>query len=175
MLFLESPPQITSLSTKFMHEGGGVLQLDKYQSIHSGIHTSDNSKQLSNISSVSILKKLPWPNYFFMFSAARPGVVVRAGGRRRRRTVDTDLHWACSSALNRIRWRAIFLHRVFQRLHRNRLTLHQPPLVEENLNRSPSRLEPVDGSCGAANTNFCKQLLGYSRVSAAEELRGRGC
>ena len=30
MLFLESPPQITSLSTKFMHEGGGVLQLDKY-------------------------------------------------------------------------------------------------------------------------------------------------
>ena len=83
--------------------------------------------------------------------------------------------WACSSALNRIRWRAIFLHRAFQRLHRNRLTLHQPPLVEENLNRSPSRLGPVDGSCGAANTNFCKQLLGYSRVSAAEELRGRGC
>ena len=41
-------------------------------------------------------------------------------------------------------------------------------LVEENLNRSPSRLGPVDGSCGAANTNFCKQLLGYSRVSAAK-------
>ena len=82
---------------------------------------------------------------------------------------------ACSSALNRIRLRTIFLHRAFQRLYRNRLTLHQPPLVEENLNRSPSRLGPVDGSCGAANTNFCKQLLGYSRVSAAEELRGRGC
>ena len=82
---------------------------------------------------------------------------------------------ACSSALNRIRLRAIFLHRAFQRLYRNWLTLHQPPLVEENLNRSPSRLGPVDGSCGAANTNFCKQLLGYSRVSAAEELRGEGC
>ena len=47
----------------------------------------------------------------------------------------------------------------------------EPPLVEENLNRSPSRLGPVDGSCGAANTNFCKQLLGYSRFSTAEELR----
>ena len=58
--------------------------------------------------------------------------------------------WACSSALNRIRLRAIFLQRAFQRLYRNRLTLHQPPLVEENLNRSPSRLGPVDGSCGAA-------------------------
>ena len=32
--------------------------------------------------------------------------------------------WACSSALNRIRLRAIFLHRAFQRLYRNRLTLH---------------------------------------------------
>ena len=30
MLNLESPPQITSLSTKFMHERGGVPQLDKY-------------------------------------------------------------------------------------------------------------------------------------------------
>ena len=83
------------------------------------------------------------------------------------------IHRACSSALNRIRLRVIFLHRAIQRLYRNRLTLHQPPLVEENLNRSPSRLGPVDGSCGAANTNFCKQLLGYSRFSAAEELRGR--
>ena len=36
-------------------------------------------------------------------------------------------HRACSSALNRIRWRAIFLHRAFQRLYRNRLTLHPPP------------------------------------------------
>ena len=88
---------------------------------------------------------------------------------------DAERDRACSSALNRIRWRAIFLHLAFQRLHRNRLTLHQPPLVEENLNRSPSRLGPVDGSCGAANTNFCKQLLGYSRVSGDEELRGRGC
>ena len=87
----------------------------------------------------------------------------------------SDNVWACSSALNRIRWRAIFLHRAFQRLYRNRLTLHQPPLVEENLNRSPSRLGPVDGSSGAANTIFCKQLLGYSRVSAAEELWERGC
>ena len=41
--------------------------------------------------------------------------------------------------------------------------------------RTGLRLGPVDGSCGAANTNFCKQLLGYSRVSAAEELRGRVC
>ena len=32
MSFLESAPQITSLSTKSMHERGGVLQLDKYQS-----------------------------------------------------------------------------------------------------------------------------------------------
>ena len=31
MLFLDSPPQITPLSTKFMHESGGVLQLDKYR------------------------------------------------------------------------------------------------------------------------------------------------
>ena len=31
MLYLESPPQVTSLSTKFMHERGGVPQLDKYQ------------------------------------------------------------------------------------------------------------------------------------------------
>ena len=31
MSFSESPPQITLLSTKFMHEGGGVLQLDKYR------------------------------------------------------------------------------------------------------------------------------------------------
>ena len=30
MSFLESAPQITSLSTKSMHERGGVLQLDKY-------------------------------------------------------------------------------------------------------------------------------------------------
>ena len=30
MPFLESPPQITLLSTKFMHERGGVPQLDKY-------------------------------------------------------------------------------------------------------------------------------------------------
>ena len=27
---MELPPQITSLSTKFMHERGGVPQLDKY-------------------------------------------------------------------------------------------------------------------------------------------------
>ena len=31
MLYLESPPQVTSLSTKFMHERDGVPQLDKYQ------------------------------------------------------------------------------------------------------------------------------------------------
>ena len=31
MAFLESPPQITPLSTKFMREIGGVLQLDKYR------------------------------------------------------------------------------------------------------------------------------------------------
>ena len=31
MLYLESPSQVTSLSTKFMHERGGVPQLDKYQ------------------------------------------------------------------------------------------------------------------------------------------------
>ena len=29
-VFLELPPQVTSLSTKFMHERGGVPQLDKY-------------------------------------------------------------------------------------------------------------------------------------------------
>ena len=27
------------------------------------------------------IKNLPWPNYFLTFSAARPGVVVRATGR----------------------------------------------------------------------------------------------
>ena len=32
MLYLESPPQVTSLTTKFMHERGGVPQLDKYRS-----------------------------------------------------------------------------------------------------------------------------------------------
>ena len=109
--------------------------------------------------------------YFFIVSGRNGSFSdLTTGGR-----ILTSLvcHRACSSALNRIRLRAIFLHRAFRRLYRNWLTLHQPP--EENLNRSPSRLGPVDGSCGAANTNFCKQILGYSRVSAAEELRGRGC
>ena len=86
-----------------------------------------------------------------------------------------ECQWACSSALNQIRLSAIFLHRVVQCLYQNWLTLHQPPLVEENLNRSPSRLGPVDGTCGTTNTSFCKQLLGYSRISAAEELRKQGC
>ena len=31
MLDLESQPQVTSLSTQFMHERGGTPQLDKYQ------------------------------------------------------------------------------------------------------------------------------------------------
>ena len=35
MLYLESPPQVTSLSTKFMHERGGVPQLDKYRASYS--------------------------------------------------------------------------------------------------------------------------------------------
>ena len=115
----------------------------------------------------------------------RPLTETSVGWNRNYSTLRHSMHqapavrdicwlWACSSALNCIRWGAIFLHRAFQRLYRSRLTLHQPPLVEENLNRSPSRLGPVDGSCGAANSNFCKQLLGYSRVSAAEELRGWG-
>ena len=34
MSFLESPPQITPLSTKFMHERGGIPQLDKYQNAY---------------------------------------------------------------------------------------------------------------------------------------------
>ena len=86
--------------------GDDKLHFLDFKRIHLGMHTLDNSKQLSNTSSVSIFKKLPWPNYFFMFSAARPGVDVRAtglpavswlspllpGGRRRRRcNVDTDL------------------------------------------------------------------------------------
>ena len=33
MLYLESSPQVTSLSTKFMHERGGVPQLDKYRPV----------------------------------------------------------------------------------------------------------------------------------------------
>ena len=33
MLYLESPPQVTSLSTKFVHERGGVPQLDKYHNL----------------------------------------------------------------------------------------------------------------------------------------------
>ena len=43
MLYLESPPQITSLSTKFMHERGGVPQLDKYPCIQANPHVCDSS------------------------------------------------------------------------------------------------------------------------------------
>ena len=87
-----------------MGRGDDKLHFFEFKSIHLGIHTSDNSKQLSNISSVSIFKK----NYHgqITFSCLAPGAVratdrpavsclspLLPGGRRRRRcTADTDLH-----------------------------------------------------------------------------------
>ena len=54
MSFLESPPQITSLSTKCMHERGGVPQLDKYPAVyHSTLNwTATSGKAPPHVSTI---------------------------------------------------------------------------------------------------------------------------
>ena len=50
MLYLESPPQETSLSTKFMHERGGIPQLRGVRSSSLNISTRvDKREQVSTI------------------------------------------------------------------------------------------------------------------------------
>ena len=86
---------------------GSESELESELESESIFPSRSRSRSRSRWNLVDSAALLPWPNYFFMFSAARPGGAVRAtgrpavswlspllpGGRRQQRcTVETDLH-----------------------------------------------------------------------------------